>query len=103
MTERAGCSAEEEEGSDAAYGDHVGVLGHEEHGELHGGVLGVVAGAELGLGLGKVEGGAVGFGVGSGEVDEESNELKAAEEVPGEQTVRTLTVDDVAEAERLGA
>ncbi len=56
MTEGAGGSAEEEEAGDAAYGDHVGVLGHEEHGELHGAVLGVVAGDEFGFGLGRSKG-----------------------------------------------
>ena len=75
-------AAEEEQRGDAAYGDHVGVLGHEEHGELHGAVLGVVAGDELGFGLGKVEGRAVGLGVGGHEVDEEGDELEAAEDVP---------------------
>jgi len=40
----------------ATDGDHVGVLGHEEHGELHGAVLGVVTGDELSLRLGQVEG-----------------------------------------------
>ena len=82
MTEGAGGAAEEEQRGDAAYGDHVGVLGHEEHGELHGAVLGVVAGDELGFGLGQVEGRAVGLGVGGHEVDEEGDELEAAEEVP---------------------
>ena len=83
-------AAEEEQRGDAAYGDHVGVLGHEEHGELHGAVLGVVAGDQLGFGLGQVEGRAVGLGVGGHEVDEEGDELEAAEDVPGEHAVGGL-------------
>src|SRR6202020_3400828 len=42
IAEGAGWTTEEEQGGDAGYGDHVGVLGHEENRELHGGVLGVV-------------------------------------------------------------
>ncbi len=103
VAEGAGPSAEEEQRGDAADGDHVGVFGHEEHGELHGAVFGVVAGGELALGFGKIEGGAVGFGVGGHEVDEEGDELESAEEVPREQAVRGLDVDDVAKAERSGA
>ena len=97
MPEGAGRSAEEEQRGDAADGDHVGVLGHEEHGELHGAVLGVVAGDEFGFGLGQVEGRAVGLGVGGHEVDEEGDELEAAEDVPREQAVGGLAVDDVAQ------
>src|SRR5271154_6135365 len=58
VAEGAGSSAEEEQGSDAAYGDHVGVLGHEEHGELHRAVLGVVAGGKLRFRFRQIEGGA---------------------------------------------
>ena len=82
VAEGAGGAAEEEQRGDAGDGDHVGVLGHEEHGELHGAVLGVVAGDELGFGLGEVEGRAVGLGVGGHQVDEEGDELEAAEDVP---------------------
>ena len=57
----------------------------------------MVAGDELGFGLGEVEGSAVGLGVGGHDVDEEGDELEAAEEVPGEQAVGALTVDDVAD------
>src|SRR5271154_2740929 len=103
MTEGAGGTTEEEQGGDAAYGDHVGVFGHEEHGELHGAVLGVVAGDEFGFGFGQVEGGAVGLGVGGHDVDEEGDELEATEEVPREHAMCALAVDDVAKAEGLGA
>ena len=103
VPERAGCAAEEEQRSDAADGDHVGVFGHEEHGELHGAVLGVVSGGEFGFGFGKVEGRTVGLGVGGHEVDEEGDELEAAEDVPGERAVGGLDVDDVAQAEGAGA
>ena len=44
----------------------------------------MVAGDELGLGFGEVEGRAVGLGVGGHEVDEEGDDLEAAEDVPGE-------------------
>src|SRR3954462_950526 len=47
--ERAVPSAEKEQRSDAGCGEHVGVLGNEEHGELHGGVFGMVSGDEFGL------------------------------------------------------
>ena len=103
VAEGAGGAAEEEQGGDAGDGDHVGVLGHEEHGELHGGVLGVIAGDELGFGLGEIEGGAVGLGVGGHEVDEEGDELEAAEEVPGAGAMGGLGGDDVAQGEGLGA
>ena len=78
-------AAEEEQRGHAADGDHVGVFGHEEHGELHGAVLGVIAGDELAFGLGQIEGRAVGLGVGGHEVDEEGDELEAAEDVPAER------------------
>jgi hypothetical protein len=84
VAEGAGPAAEEEQRGDAAYGDHVAVFGHEEHGELHGAVLGVIAAGEFGFRFGKIERGAVGLGVGRGEVDEEGDELAAAEEIPGE-------------------
>ena len=82
---RGWCAAEEQQRGDAGDGDHVGVFGHEEHGELHGAVFGVVAGDELGLGFGEVEGRAVGFGIGGHQVDEEGDDLEAAEDVPGAQ------------------
>ncbi len=103
MTQGAGGSAEEEERGDAAYSDHVGVLGHEEHGELHGAVLGVIAGDELGLGFREVERRAVGLGVGGHEVDEEGDELEAAEDIPAPHAVGGLAVDDVAKAKGLCA
>jgi hypothetical protein len=61
-----------------------------EHGELHRAVFGVIAGSEFGLGFGQIERGAVGFGIRGHQVDEESYELKAAEDVPGEETVGGL-------------
>src|SRR3954463_5311373 len=42
-------SAEKEKCGDAGRGEHVGVLGNEEHSELHGRVLSVVSGDEFGL------------------------------------------------------
>ena len=84
IAEGAGGAAEEHQRGHAAYDHHVGVLGHEEHGELHGAVLGVISGDKLGFGFGQVEGRAVGLGVGGHEVDEEGYELVAAEEVPRE-------------------
>src|SRR5271168_840753 len=98
MAEWAGWAAEEEQRGDAADGDHVGVLGHEEHGELHGAVFGVVAGDEFGFGFGEVEGGAVGLGVRGHEVDKKRDELEAAEDIPAEYAVGALAVDDVAQA-----
>src|SRR5579859_1940960 len=64
-------SAEEEQRSNTADGDHVGIFGHEEHGELHGAVLSVVAAGEFGFRFRKIEGSAVGFSIRGGEVDEE--------------------------------
>src|SRR5271167_2488676 len=98
MTQGTGGSSQEEEARDASHGDHVGVLGHEEHGELHGAVFGVVAGDEFGFGFGEVEGGAVGFGVRGHEVDKKRDELEAAEDIPAEYAVGALAVDDVAQA-----
>ena len=40
---------------DAADDDHVAVLGHEEHGELHGAVLGVITAGEFAFGLRQIE------------------------------------------------
>src|SRR5262249_11020492 len=90
-------------GGHARDGDHVGVLGHEEHCELHRGVFGVVTGDELGFGLGKVEGSAVGLGISGHEVDEEGYKLTAHDDVPGEDTVACLAVYDVPEAEGASA
>ncbi len=80
--EGAGPSAKKEQSGHAADGDHVGVLGHEEHGKLHRAVFGVVAGCQLGLSLGQIERGAVGLGIGRDEVNEEADELKAPKDVP---------------------
>ena len=63
----------------------------------------MVAGDELRLGLGEIEGGAVGLGVGAHQVDQEGDDLEAAEDVPGERAVCGLRVDDVAQVERAGA
>src|SRR5580700_4188416 len=102
-SEGAGPAAEEKQRGDAADGDHVGVFRHEEHGELHGAVLGVITGGELAFGFGQIEGRAVGLREGGHEIDEEGDKLEAAEEVPREESVRRLDVNDVAEAERSGA
>src|SRR5438094_975129 len=48
---RAVPSAEKKQRSDAGGGEHVGIFGHEEHGELHGTVFGMVSGHQFGLGL----------------------------------------------------
>src|SRR6185437_5052016 len=83
MTEGARPAAEEEQRSDAADGDHVGVFGHEEHRELHRAVFGVVAGGQLALGLRQVKGCTVRFCVCGHEVNEEGDELESTKEVPG--------------------
>src|SRR6185437_47542 len=103
VAEGRGGATEEEQRGDAAYGDHVGVLGHEEHGELHGAVFGMVAGDEFGLGLGEIKRRAVGLGIGGHEVDEEGDELEAAEEVPRDEAVGGLDVNDGTQVERAGA
>ena len=74
IAERAGPSAQEQQRGHAAHVDHVGVLGHEEHGELHGAVFGVIAAGEFAFRFGQIEGRAVGFGVGGHQVDEERHE-----------------------------
>ena len=51
----------EQNGRQAGHGEHVGVFGHEEHGELHRAVFGVVAGHQFGLRFRQVEGNAVGL------------------------------------------
>ena len=103
IAEGAGPAAEEKKCGDATNGDHVAVFRHEEHGELHGAVFGVIAAGELGFGFGKIEGSAVGFRVGRGQVDEEGDELAAAEKVPREQAVRGLGFYDFSEIEGAGA
>ncbi len=99
--EGAGPSTEKEQCGDTADHDHVAVLGHEEHGEFHGAVFGVVAAGEFGLRFWKIEGRAVGFGVRSHEIDEEGKDLPAAEDVPTEDAVGSLNIDDIGEGERL--
>ena len=94
VAERAGPSAEEEQRGHAANLDHVGVLGHEEHGELHRAVLGVIAGGELALSFRQIEGRAVGFGIGRHQVDEEGDKLESAEDIPGQHAVLRLLLDD---------
>ena len=103
VAEGRGRTAEKQQRGDAGDGDHVGVLGHEEHGELHRAVLGVIAGDKLGLGLGQIEGGAVGFGVGGHQVDEEGDDLQAAEDVPADEAVRRLRGNDGAQINGPGA
>src|SRR5882672_7511063 len=77
-------AAEEENGAEAGDGDHAGVFGDEEHGELEAGVLGMKAGHEFGFGFRKVEGDAIGFGHGGYEEAEEAEDLRegSAKNVP---------------------
>src|SRR5580700_337513 len=99
MAQRTGSSAKKQQCGDAAYGNHIGVFGHEEHGKLHRAVFGVVTGDEFGFGFRQVEWRAIGLCVCSHEVNEEGNELKATEEVPAPDAMRALAVDDIAQAE----
>src|SRR5882762_375377 len=104
-------AAEEENGAKAGDGDHAGVFGDEEHGELEAGVLGVKAGDEFGFGFGEIEGDAIGFRDGGDEEAEKAEDLRegSAKNVPAENAAESekavavgLIVDDVAEAEASG-
>src|ERR1700724_1943161 len=99
VAEGAGPATEEEQRGHAAHRDHVGVLSHEEHGELHRAVLGVVADGTLALCLDPVEGGAVGLGIGGDQIDEEGDELKSSEDVPGDHAMGGLDIDYIAQPE----
>src|SRR6266436_6417488 len=92
-------------------GDHAGVFGDEEHGELETGVLGVKAGDEFGFGFWEVEGDAIGFRYGGYEEAEEAEDLRegTAKNVPAENAAESekavaigLIIDDVAQAEAAG-
>src|SRR3984885_912139 len=101
-SEGTGPTAEEEQTSHTADGDHVGVFRHEEHGKLHGTVFRVVAGRELGFRLRKVERGAVGFRIGRHQVDEKCYELETAKDVPRNHAVGRLALHNGAQVERSG-
>ena len=75
VAEGAGPAAQKQQRGHAAHVDHVGVLGHEEHGELHRAVFGVIAAGQFAFGFGQIEGRAVGLGIGGHQVDEEGQEL----------------------------
>ena len=94
-------SAKKHQGCQARHRDHVGVLGHEEHGKFHGAVFGVVAGHQLGLSLWKVEGNAVGLGISRHDVAEEADNLSAENVPTGDESpeMAVLRVDDVFETE----
>src|SRR6266852_8236550 len=104
-------AAEEENRAQAGDGDHAGVLGDEEHGELEAGVFGVEAADELLFGFRKVEGGAIGFRDGGDEEAEEAENLRkgsgenvqAENPAPIEKAVGVgLSVNNVAQAELSG-
>src|SRR5581483_6792883 len=97
-------AAEEQHRGEESDGEHVGVLGHEEHGEFHGAVLGVVSGHQFGFRLRQVKRHAVGFRERSHQVNKEGHDL-AAKEVPLRQPsepVGVLRLDNAAQAEGAG-
>src|SRR5208282_4181954 len=97
-------SAEKQQSGHTGHGDHVGVFGHEKHGELHGAVLGVVSGHEFGFSFRQIKRGAVGFRVGGDQVDEKGQRLPvknvpARNEMPEHAALR---IHDLAQAEAAG-
>src|SRR6266481_5640311 len=104
-------SAEKQNRAEAGDGDHAGVFGDEEHGELEAGVFGVKAGDQFGFGLGEIEGDAIGFRYGGYEEAEEPEDLRkwSAKNVPAKNAAESekavaigLIIDDVAQAEAAG-
>ena len=78
MAKRRGGPAEEKQRGEAGDGDHVGVLGHEKHRELHRRVFGVIAAPTSStFGLGKIERCAVRLGIRGHDVDEERDKLES--------------------------
>src|SRR5947209_19479565 len=73
-------STEKEQSGNTAYGDHVQVFSHEEHGKLHSTVFGMVSGHQLGFRFRQIERYAVGFCISGHQVNEKGNEL--GEDVP---------------------
>ncbi len=69
-------AAEEQRRRERRDGDHVDVLGQEEHRELERRVLGVEAADEFGFGLGQVERRAVGLADHGDRVDDEGDEQR---------------------------
>ena len=104
MTEGAGGSTEEQKRGDAADCDHVRVLCHEEHGELHGAVLGVISGDQFGFRLRQVKRDSIGFRVRRHQIYEERHEL-SLENVPARDEApkcSALRIDDVTQTEATG-
>jgi hypothetical protein len=85
----------------AGHGDHVGVLGHEEHGKLHSAIFRVISGNQFGLCFRQIERNAVGLRIGRDQVHEEREKLTASKDVPV-QYAALLVVHDFAKAERTG-
>ena len=81
-------AAEEKNGGEAGDGDHVGVFGHEEHGEFEAGIFGVEAADEFGFAFGKIEGSAIGFGDGGHEIAEEADDLR--DDVPARNKMQVI-------------
>src|SRR5512146_558326 len=94
VAQRACPSSQEQQRGNTAHVDHVGVLSHKEHGELHGAVLSVIAAGQLALSFRKIEGGAVGFRVSCHQVNEKGDKLKSAKNVPTYKAVRGLLLND---------
>src|SRR5436305_15003248 len=69
-------STKKEQSGDAAYGDHVQVFSHEEHGKLHGAVFGVVSGHQLGFRFWQVKRYPVSFRISRHQVNKKGNELR---------------------------
>ena len=94
-------TAQEEQSRQAGHSNHVGVLGHEEHGEFHSTVFRVIAGDQFGFRLRQIEGDAVGLGKRRHQVNKESHGL-AMEQIPaGNKTPEcaALGIHDFAQAE----
>ena len=62
----------------------------------------MITGGQLGFSFWKIERRAVRFRVCGAKVDEESYDLKAAEDIPGKDAVRGLYIDDRPQAQRPG-
>src|SRR5579884_3987650 len=80
--EGAGPSTKKEQSGHTAYGNHVRVFGHEEHGELHRTVFSVISGSEFAFCFGQIEGRAVCFRIGRHQIDKEGNKLQSAKDIP---------------------
>src|SRR5215471_12830345 len=97
-------SAQKQKRRQAGNRDHVGILGHKEHGEFHGAVFGVITSHQFGFSFRQIKGHAVGFCEGRHQVNKKRDSLPAKYIPTRDETpeITRLRVDDFAQAETAG-